>query len=206
MLTLRTRTAVADGKTVRLATPAALLIVCSLTAAGPAAARPAADPYAALLAPAGTCASDTGLGLSQRAASRTMLCLTNYARVHAGLPPLKPAPSLQRAGRAKLAADISCNEFSHTPCGKPFSVVFAPYLAGARGYQIGENIAWGTGDYGSARETMSEWLNSTGHRKNILTAAFRNLGVGYLPGQTFQGSDGATLWSLEFGARNSTRR
>jgi uncharacterized protein YkwD len=184
----------------KLAGAAALLAACSLAAAGPAAARTAADPYAALLAPAGTCAADTELGLSQEAASRVMLCLTNYARAQNGLALLKPAAALQLAGRDKLAADVSCSEFSHTPCSKPFTAVFAGYLAGARGYDVGENIAWGSGDLGTARETMTDWLHSAEHRKNILTPAFRELGIGYLPNQSFQGYD-ATLWSQEFGTR-----
>jgi uncharacterized protein YkwD len=180
---------------------AAALLTAALLAAGPAAARAADDPYAALLAPPGTCASDTQLNLSQDAASQAMLCLTNYARAQSGLAPLQLDASLQQAGRDKLAADVSCGEFSHTPCGNPFEIVFAAYLAGATGYSIGENIAWGTGSYGTPRYTMDAWLHSTGHRENILTAAFRDLGVGYLPNQTFQGYAGATLWSQEFGVR-----
>ena len=186
----------------RLVTAAVLVLAGLLAVTGAPAARAADDPYAALLAPAGTCAADTELDLSQATASRTMLCLTNYARARAGLAPLKLTPPLQRAGRDKLAADVSCGEFSHSPCGKPFTTVFARYLARARGYDIGENIAWGTGDYGSARQTMSDWLQSAGHRTNILTASFHDVGIGYLPGQTFLGQDDATLWSQEFGARS----
>ncbi len=181
---------------------AALLLACFLAATGAPAVRAADDPYATLLAPAGTCAADTELHLSPETARRTMLCLTNYARAGAGLAPLKPAPVLQRAGRDKLAADVSCGQFSHSPCGKPFTTVFTRYLTGASGYDIGENIAWGTGDYGSARQTMSDWLQSAGHRTNILTASFHDVGIGYLPGQTFLGQDDATLWSQEFGARS----
>jgi uncharacterized protein YkwD len=188
----------------RLVTAVALLLAGLLAATGAPAVRAAGDPYAALLAPAGTCAADTGLDLSPPTASRTMLCLTNYARARAGLAPLKLAPILQQAGGDKLAADVSCGEFSHSPCGKPFTTVFARYLAGARGYDIGENIAWGTGDYGSARQTMSLWLHSAGHRTNILTASFHDIGIGYLSGQTFLGQDDATLWSEEFGVRRGS--
>lgn len=158
------------------------------------------DPYAAMLAPNGTCgpAADQ-LGLEQTAAQLSMQCLTNYARAQAGLAPLALNAQLNAAGNAKLAADVSCGEFSHTPCGRPFSSVFGDYLKGAAGYEIGENIAWGTGRYGTPRETMNGWLHSTGHRENILTAAYEELGVGYLQGQSFLGSSGATLWSQEFG-------
>ena len=48
---------------------------------------------------------------------------------------------------------------------------------------------------------MNSWLHSAGHRKNILTPGFRELGIGYHPDETFQGHRGATLWSQEFGTR-----
>jgi uncharacterized protein YkwD len=171
-----------------------------LTLLGAASAATAAED--ALLAPAGTCPSADQLGLSQSAAQQSMLCLTNWARTKSGLPALQLDTTLNAAGNAKLTANVSCGEFSHTPCGKPFSDVFGTYLSGARGYSIGENIAWGTGHYGSPRETMDGWLKSPGHRANILTAAFRDIGIGYLANQTFQGYGGATLWSQEFGTRD----
>jgi uncharacterized protein YkwD len=131
-----------------------------------------------------------------------MQCLTNYARVQESLPPLQLNPTLNAAGQAKLKSNVSCAEFSHTPCGQPFDTVFSSYVHGATGYQIGENIAWGTGSYGTPRQAMNGWVHSAGHRENILTAAYAELGIGYLPEQTFQGYNGATLWSQEFGLRS----
>jgi uncharacterized protein YkwD len=161
------------------------------------------DPYAALLAPTGTCAAAADqLDLDAATAQLAMQCLTNYARGQQSLPPLQLSSTLNAAGQAKLTTDLSCGEFSHTPCGQPFDAVFAAYVQGATSYQIGENIAWGTGSFGTPRQTMNGWLHSTGHRENILTAAYAELGVGYLPGQTFQGWSGATLWSQEFGLRS----
>jgi uncharacterized protein YkwD len=177
-----------------------VLLACLASLAGASVAAAADDP---LLAPAGTCPSAEQLGLDQSAAQQSMLCLTNWARSHAGLGPLQLDAGLNQAGKAKLTADLSCGEFSHTPCGSALSSVFASYLAGNRGYQIGENIAWGTGRYGTARETMNGWLQSPGHRANILTAAYRDLGIGYLANQAFQGHDGAVLWSQEFGVRDA---
>jgi len=130
-----------------------------------------------------------------------MQCLTNYARAQRSLPPLQLNADLDAAGQAKLTANVACGEFSHTPCGRPFDTVFSAYLQGASSYRIGENIAWGTGSYGTPRQAMNGWLHSTGHRENILTAAYSELGIGYLSGQTFQGYGGATLWSQEFGTK-----
>ena len=184
--------------------PRILVLLCLALVAGAAVpgARSADDPYAALLAPSGVCgAAADQLSLDLAVAEQAMTCLTNYARSQSGLAPLQRNPVLDDAGRAKLAADLSCAEFSHTPCGKPFTAVFAAYVQGATSYALGENIAWGTGSYGTPRQTMSGWLRSTGHRENILNADYRELGIGYLSDQTFQRYSGASLWSQEFGAR-----
>jgi uncharacterized protein YkwD len=179
---------------------AAALIGAVLAFAGAAAA--ADDPDAAMLAPAGTCGpADEQLDLAQSAAELVMTCLTNYARAQSGLKPLQLSSTLSAAGNAKLGADLSCGVFSHEPCGKPFDAVFAAYTQGATSFQIGENIAWGTGSYGTPRQIMLAWLHSTGHRENILTATFTEIGIGYLPNQTFLGYAGAALWSQQFGAR-----
>jgi uncharacterized protein YkwD len=183
---------------------AAVLVSVSLGVAVPASA--ADDPYAALLAPVGTCGpAESAPSLGRSAAQFVMRCLTNYARTHAGLRPLSPSRALNDAGAAKLAADLTCGVFSHDPCGKPFAAVFAAYLHGAAGYQIGENLAWGTGALGTPRQIMNAWLHSSGHRENILTPAFTELGIGYLPNQRFLGSTGTSLWSQEFGTRSPAR-
>jgi uncharacterized protein YkwD len=194
---LRPTNVVVAGR--RLILPLALALTAALSAgASPASAGGAAS----LLAPAGMCgpaADRTNLDVAT--ARKAMLCLTNYARVHSGLKRLVGNAKLNQAGEAKLDADLTCGEFTHTPCGKPFDVVFASYVAGASSYALGENIAWGTGTFGTPRQTMTAWLHSSEHRQNILSSAFHELGIGYVTGQTFQGASGATLWSQEFASR-----
>ncbi|HLX20664.1 MAG TPA: CAP domain-containing protein [Gaiellaceae bacterium] len=166
-----------------------------------------ASPSAGLLAPPGVCgpAADQ-LNLDIATAERAMLCLTNYARGRAGDRSLAGNELLNSAGQSKLASDVLCGDFTHSPCGRPFVSVFAPYLAGASGYAIAENIAWSTGQYGTPRQTMNTWLNSPQHRRNILDPAYRDLGIGYLTRQSFQGMTDATLWSQEFGRRSPSLR
>ncbi len=167
-------------------------------------ARADDDPYAPLLAPPGTCGpAEAQLGLDRQTAQLTILCLTNYAREHSGLAPLSLNATLTTAGDAKLSADVTCAVFSHEPCGQPFDTVFATYTQGTAAFQIGENIAWGTGSFAAPRSIMDAWLHSAGHRENILTADFKELGVGYLADQAFQGTVGAVLWSQEFGTRTA---
>jgi uncharacterized protein YkwD len=180
-------------------------VICAALLCGTA--RADDDPYAALLAPSGTCGpADEQLGLDRQTAQLTMLCLTNYARSQSGLSPLSLNGTLTAAGNAKLEADIGCGVFSHEPCGEPFDTVFSVYTHGASAFQIGENIAWGTGTFGTPRSIMSAWLHSTGHRENILTADFKELGVGYLANQAFQGYAGAVLWSQQFGTRTPAQQ
>jgi uncharacterized protein YkwD len=183
------------------------LVCASLVALNIGAASAVAGPGSSLLAPPGVCgrAADQP-NLNVGAARKAMLCLTNYARTHAGLKRLTANAMLDQAGEAKLDADLGCGEFTHTPCSRPFTMVFAVYLTGATGYTLGENIAWGTGSFGTPRQTMNGWLNSSEHRQNILSPAFHELGIGYLAGQAFQGVKGATLWSQEFGARSPVQR
>lgn len=120
-----------------------VLAVCAaaaFTAAGAVAAARANEPYAALLAPAGTCgAAEDKTDLDLASARTAMLCLTNYARTRHGLAPLRLNAVLHAAGQAKLTADVSCGEFSHTPCGHSFDTVFARYLVRAASYRIGEH-------------------------------------------------------------------
>ena len=184
----------------RLIVPLTLALAAALSAG---ASRASADPTSSLLAPPGVCgpAADR-LKLDVATARKAMLCLTNYARTHSGIKRLVGNAMLNQAGEAKLDADLSCDEFSHTPCSKPFEVVFAAYLTGATAYTVGENIAWGTGAFCTPRQTMNGWLHSSEHLQNILSPAFHQLGIGYLAGQTFQGATGATLWSQEFATRS----
>jgi len=72
------------------------------------------------------------------------------------------------------AAEIA-TFFSHTrPDGRYFSTVFAEH--GITYRYSGENIAWGQR---SPEEVVTAWMNSAGHRANILNANFKELGVGY---------------------------
>ncbi|MBR1645275.1 MAG: hypothetical protein IJ685_00715 [Selenomonadaceae bacterium] len=99
-----------------------------------------------------------------------VLNLVNIERAKVGAPPLRLAGDLQQA------ADIRAREiiqlFSHTrPDGSDCFTVLRN-----RGRACGENIAAG---HGTAAETVEQWMNSEGHRENILDPRYRELGVGY---------------------------
>ena len=99
-----------------------------------------------------------------------VLNLVNVERAKVGAPPLRLANDLQQSAAIRAREIIQL--FSHTrPDGSECFTVMQD-----RGNTCGENIAAG---YGSAAKTVEQWMNSEGHRKNILNPAYRELGVGY---------------------------
>lgn len=112
--------------------------------------------------------------------------LVNQERAKAGLAPLQMDESLNKVAQAK-AADMAQNKyFSHNSptYGSPFDMM---KQFGISYRTAGENIAMGQR---SPEEVMSQWMNSPGHRQNILNGSFTKIGVGYVNGywvQTFAG-------------------
>ena len=99
--------------------------------------------------------------------------LVNEHRAAAGLAPVTYSAKLSKAAQVR-AVEIE-KSFSHTrPDGRYFSTVFAEH--GITYRYSGENIAWGQR---SPEEVVTAWMNSAGHRANILNASFKELGVGY---------------------------
>ncbi len=133
---------------------------------------------------------------------RTTLCLVNLERTQRGLKALKANARLGRAAGGHSQDMVPRDFFSHdAPGGSTMStrVKAAGYLRGARSYTFAENIAWGTGSYGTPLSIVRSWMNSAGHRANILNGRFREIGVGVAVGAP--GQDGGATYTTNFGAR-----
>lgn len=104
-----------------------------------------------------------------------VLDLVNQERSKAGLKPLQMDWELQRVARTKSQDMSSKNYFSHqSPTyGSPFDMM---KQFGISYRTAGENIAMGQR---TPQEVMNSWMNSSGHRANILKTDFTHLGVGY---------------------------
>jgi uncharacterized protein YkwD len=163
-------------------TPAAAL-VAAIALANPAQSGGRTASY---IAPAGYC---TG------ARVQVMICLHDYARHQAGLSPLRFSLRLMRAARAK-DSDIARCGFSHTACGHPFE--YRIDQAGYRWRRVGENLGFGTGSLGRPHGIFSSWMRSPGHRANILSPGFRDVGIGVRRGSLVGYPKGA-VWVVEFG-------
>lgn len=120
---------------------------------------------------------------------KRMLELCNEARKESGLTPLKLDESLCRMATFK-SQDMSTNGFSHSGSYgelsdllKKFDVTYS---------SAGENIAYGTQGAYTIEEIFNSWMNSDGHRANILGNDFTKLGFGMY-------SDGTvTYYTQEF--------
>jgi uncharacterized protein YkwD len=106
---------------------------------------------------------------------KAILELTNAARKEHDLPPLKANPTLTTCARLHSANMASQKKMSHTLDGKtPFDRVDASGYAFKR---AGENVAYGKGPV-SVKVIFQGWMDSPGHRKNILNRDFTEIGLG----------------------------
>lgn len=112
-----------------------------------------------------------------------VLNLVNNEREKAGLPSLQLDTDITSA--ANVRAKEITQSFSHTrPNGSSFSTVLKEHGVTFSG--SGENIAWGQT---SPKQVMNAWMNSDGHRANILNKNFKNIGIGY-----YQDGNGRNHW------------
>lgn len=115
--------------------------------------------------------------------------LVNRERSYRGLGLLKYDSQLGYVARVKSQDMVDNRYFSHTSptYGSPFQMM---ERFGLRFSAAGENIAYGQR---TAQEVMNSWMNSAGHRANILSASYTHIGVGVA-----KASNGTLYWTQEF--------
>ena len=113
--------------------------------------------------------------------------LVNAERAKEGLSPLTIDTKVQDAAmlRAKKCEQL----FSHTsPDGSSFATALKEQNVSYK--SAGENIAWGQT---SPEKVMNAWMNSSGHRANIMNPNFTTIGVGY-----YENAKGTDYWCQLF--------
>lgn len=115
--------------------------------------------------------------------------LVNQQRANYGLPALKGNWELCRVARYKSQDMINKGYFAHqSPTyGSPFNMM---ENFGIKFSAAGENIAYGQR---TPQEVMNSWMNSTGHRNNILGRSFNQIGVGVA-----KAANGTFYWTQMF--------
>lgn len=118
-----------------------------------------------------------------------LLQATNTQRVAAGEPSLTANAQLTSAAQAK-ANDMAARDYwSHsTPDGhEPWWFVTN---AGYQYQSTGENLAYG---FDNSQATINGWMNSSGHRANILNADYQDVGFGIVNVEHYQGTEPQTI-------------
>ena len=116
-----------------------------------------------------------------------MIDLVNAEREEEGLDLLAQDGALMED--AAVRAQELVESFSHT---RPNGEQGVAMVMDREGYlSAGENIAWGQG---SPDAVMEDWMESDGHRANILREGFDSIGVG-----CYQAADGSLYWVQLFG-------
>ncbi|MEO0540917.1 MAG: CAP domain-containing protein, partial [Cyanobacteria bacterium P01_A01_bin.105] len=129
--------------------------------------------------------------LAQHQYNEELLNLTNAERAAAGVPPLRLSTQLGQAAQAH-AADMARNRTLSHQGSNGSSMVDRIEATGYDYRAIGENVACGND---SPAATIRQWMNSPGHRQNMLSPDFTEIGFGYAD----QGGSCTPYWAQVFG-------
>jgi uncharacterized protein YkwD len=152
--------------------------------------------------------ADAGLAPTQWNVERiraATLCLINRERASAGESPLTADPRVASAAQSHSEDMAWGDYFEHVgPRGDtPVSRMRAAgYIYGSRvGYEVGENIGWGTLWLATPRAIVSAWMSSPGHRANILNSRYRDTGIGVSPHPlaSFAHGQAGAVYTQDFG-------
>jgi uncharacterized protein YkwD len=140
-----------------------------------------------------------GLEVPAEPLDHQLVRLTNQQRVARGLPPLKAAQELHASSwfHSDWMADHNC--FAHECPGEPGWVARIQNAGYVNYTSLGENIA---GGYSTASGAIAAWMNSDGHRANMLSTSFREAGGGYAYSATAKYHH---YWTMDYGARNDAQ-
>lgn len=132
------------------------------------------------------------------------LTLHNKARTANGLPTLCVHRLLTKAARSHSQEMLDKDYFAHESFNGETDIArmqrFGYTSSGFSFVKYGENIYRGSGTFGTPRSAFEWWMNSPGHRANILDPEFREIGIGVRNGD-FQGQAGTSMYTVDFGVR-----
>ncbi len=106
------------------------------------------------------------------------ICLMNNERDARGLVRLAYNQKLFDGAQRHNNDMVTRHFFSHTGSDGSTPVTrLSPYYTGASSWNVAENITWASGSSSTPRGRVISWMNSAGHRANILNAALREVAV-----------------------------
>jgi uncharacterized protein YkwD len=155
--------------------------------------------WSSYLAPPAACKSATDAAAAPAVQRRAVACLINWARRQDRRTRLSQSSSLQRAAGLKGQKVASCGQLSHTPCG---SDLIGPLKAAGYPYaSFGENLFVGPWGAVTPRDVVAAWLQSPGHRANVLRPYFRDVGAAFVRADGLLNDGPEVVWIATFGSQ-----
>ncbi len=136
------------------------------------------------------------------AVGQATLCLLNEQRAANGIGALAENAALSSASAGYSQRMVAQGFFAHeSPDGGTLvdRLTAVGYLGSDDGWIVGENIGWGQASLATARSMVDAWMNSPGHRENLLSADYTQVGLGLALGTPTDPTWGAT-YTTDFGA------
>ena len=155
--------------------------------------------------PAGATANHPATALSTL--EQGVLADINSLRAHHGLAPLRISSRLTAAARQHSSEMAARGYFSHDSAnGSSFDRRIARYypMGSSHYWSVGENLLWSSPDV-DAGGALTMWWNSPEHRKNMLTARWREIGLSAVHVMAAPGTYGGrevTIVTTDFGVRH----
>ena len=141
---------------------------------------------------------------SEAVLSNATVCLINRERARRGLRSLSVNNRLSRAAVSHTRDMIEKRYFAHeSKSGLDVvdRLLSTGYLGRVRNWLVGENLAWGSGSRSTPREAVAGWMNSPGHRRNMLNRRFREIGIGVVFSAPHDRARTAATYTTTFGTR-----
>lgn len=136
--------------------------------------------------------------------ARAAVCLINSRRARRGMVRLRLNHKLTKAAMRHTHDMVRRGYFGHVS-HRGRDVVDrlrrSRYLDGRFSWRVGENLAWGSGRLGTPRRIVRSWMESAGHRRNMLDPRYREIGIGVIARGPVRTDLPAATYTTTFGVR-----
>lgn len=130
------------------------------------------------------------------------LCLLNGERADKGLGSLVENAKLAESSLGHSKDMVANSYFAHegrNGADVVDRVKTTGYLSGGGRWSVGENLAWGTGTLATPRGIVTAWMNSQGHRDNIMRGDYEEIGFGVVVGNPKSSDGQGATYTTNFG-------
>jgi uncharacterized protein YkwD len=138
--------------------------------------------------------------VGNEATEATTLCLLNEERAGHGIAPLTLDEQLSQSALRHSQDMVAKKYFEHDSLdGRSFLERILATGWQVPSWIVGENLAWGAGERATPAAIVQAWMNSPGHRVNVLDWTFRSIGMGIVQGVPVAFDGPGATYTTDFG-------